>query len=339
MEGAEMNSLKDQISPNWPTIFELASTIPQIDLNTLRGAKNRPPVTQNLIPTEFPVQEGYFEASPEQLASVIVPKVEVTNEVRGFQREKVNAHARKIAQAMLAGEEMPPVMLSIFPDDKVYVDDGQHRMLASMITRMPLEVVVKRRTVEQARKIFAAQSRAKALRRDDTLLTGDSPLELYIQDALTSDDHPWSALVGVRATRYRMSPTTMAASAGAYGFNSLAMSINDFIRRPEKEFDEQRAATMADLIHAFGSKTTNPVAFKGGVIRAITLAAVHIFLRTDTAPTAKDYARWMTVMPGFDFFKHPHLLSKEHQLSVVMVDHWNKRLPEARRVRPASYDS
>ena len=334
-----MNTPKDQISTTWPTIFELASTIPQIDLVTLRGGKNRPPVTQNLIPVEFPVKEGYFEASSEQLASVIVPKVEVTNEVRGFQREKVNSHARKIAQAMLAGEEMPPVMLSIFPDDKAYVDDGQHRLLASMITRKPLEVVVKRRTVEQARKIFAAQSRAKTLRRDDTLLTGDSPLELYIQDALTSDDHPWSALVGVRATRYRMSPTTMAASAGAFGFNSLAMSINDFLRRPEKEFDTQKAASMADLIHAFGSKTTNPVAFRGGVIRAITLTAVHVFQRNGREATPKDYARWMTHMPQFDFNKYPHLLSKESQLSMVMLDHWNKRLPASRKVTPVSYES
>src|ERR1044072_4297676 len=42
-EGADMTeSPKDQLSPNWPTIYELAASIPQIDLQTSRGGKNRP---------------------------------------------------------------------------------------------------------------------------------------------------------------------------------------------------------------------------------------------------------------------------------------------------------
>ena len=146
-----MTNNKDQLSPNWPTIFELASTIPQIDLATGRGGKNRPPVTQGLIPVEFPIEEGFYEVKPEQMASLRVPKIEVTDEVRGFQREKVNSHVRKIARALLSGDEMPPLMISIFPDGQAYIDDGQHRALASIVTRKPLEVVVKRRTVEQAR--------------------------------------------------------------------------------------------------------------------------------------------------------------------------------------------
>lgn len=328
---------KDQLSPDWPTIFELASTIPQIDLTTSRGGKNRPPVTQGLIPVEFPVRQGYWEASPEEIASLRVPKIEVTNEVRGFQREKVNSHVRKIARALLAGDEMPPLMISIFPDQRAYIDDGQHRALAAIVVRKPLEVVVKERTVAQARKLFASQARAKSLRRDDTLLTGDSAIELYIQDALTSDAHPWSTLVGVRATRYRMSPTTMAAAVGAFVFNSLSVSINEFTRRSEEEFDEGLAATLADLVHAFGTKSTHPVAFKGGVVRAISYAAVHVFRRNENAQMG-DPGRWMTHMPNFDFGKYPHLLNKESQLSVELVHHWNKRLPEGRRVKIIHYD-
>ena len=322
---------KDQLSASWPTIYELAATIPQIDLVTNRGGKNRPPITQGLVPEDFPLHKGFFEATPEQISSLRVPKIEVTNEVRGFQREKVNSHVRKIARAMLAGEEMPPMMISIFPDQQAYIDDGQHRALASVMTRMPLEVVVKERTVAQARKLFAAQSRAKKLSRDDTLLTGDSAIELYIQDALTSDNHPWSTLVGVRASRYRMSPTTMAAAVGAFTFNSLALSINEFTKRPEKDFDEALAGTLADLIHAYGTKTTHPVAFKGGVIRAIAFAAVHIFRRNDNSEM-RDFGRWMSHMPTFDFGKYPHLLNKESHLSIELVNHWNKRLPENRRV-------
>src|SRR4051812_43829264 len=129
-----MNSPKDQLSKNWPTIFELASTIPQIDLVTSRGGKNRPSITQGLIPVPFPTEPGYFQAMPEQLASLKVPKIEVTDDVRGFQREKKNSQVRKIARAMLAGEEMPPLMISIFEDGEAYVDDGQHRALASVLT-------------------------------------------------------------------------------------------------------------------------------------------------------------------------------------------------------------
>jgi hypothetical protein len=328
-----MTNPKDQLSQNWPTVFELATTIPQIDLTTSRGGKNRPPITQGLMPADFPLQEGYFQASPEQLASLKVPKIEVTDEVRGFQREKKNAHVRKIARAMLAGEEMPPLMVSIFEDGIAYVDDGQHRALASLLTRIPLDVVVKRRTVDQARKLFASQHKAARLRRDDTLLTGDSPLELYIQDALTSASHPWSSLVGMTATKYRMSPTTMAAAVGSFVYNSLSIGINDFIRRPENEFDDSLAAMLADLLHAFGTKVTNPVAFRGSVVRAITFAAIHIFRRNENAQV-HDVGRWMHHMSQFDFGKYPHLLGKEAQLSIELVNHWNKRLPAQRRVTP-----
>jgi hypothetical protein len=330
-----MTSAKDQLSKNWPTIFELAATVPQINLVTSRGGKNRPPITQGLVPEPFPAETGYFEATPEQLASLKVPKIEVTDEVRGFQREKKNAHVRNIARAMLDGKEMPPLMISIFEDGQAYVDDGQHRALASIFTRIPLEVVVKRRTVEQARQLFASQSKGAKLRRDETLLTGDSPLELYIQDALTSTNHPWSSLVGMGASRYRMSPTSMASSVGSYVYNSLSTSISEFVRRPD-DFDETRAASMADFLHAFGTKATNPVAFRGTSIRAITFAAIYIFRRNENV-AINDVGRWMTHMPMFDFYKYPHLMGKEGQLAIEMVNHWNKRLPMARRVNPHAH--
>jgi hypothetical protein len=98
-----MTNPKDQLSPTWPTIFELASSIPMIDLTRTAkpggGRKNAPPATHGLIPQEFPVREGYFEVTPEQIASLRVPKIEVIADVKGFQREKINAHARKIARA------------------------------------------------------------------------------------------------------------------------------------------------------------------------------------------------------------------------------------------------
>jgi hypothetical protein len=328
-------SATSDLSTNWPTIYQLASQIQETDLTRARGTGNRfaKPITDGLTPEPFPVVEGYRTVTPEQLATLRVPVIEVGNEIKGFQREKVNGHVRKIARALIEGEEMPPLIISIFPDGNAYVDDGQHRALAGIMARKPLEVVVKHRTVDQARKLFAAQGRAKSLRSDDTLLTGDSPLELYIQDALTSDTHPWSGLVTPsRSTTHRMTPTTMAVVVGAFVYNALSNSVISYTRRTE-EFDEKLGAQLADMVKAFGNQTTNPLAFKGRTLRAVSYAAVHIFRRNPNARPG-DLERWKSHMPKFDFGKFPHLLGKETEMALMMVEHWNKRLPEDRRVRP-----
>jgi hypothetical protein len=44
--------------------------------------------------------------------------------------------------------------------------------------------------------------------------------------------------------------------------------------------------------------------------------------------------RWIRHMPLFDFAKYPHLLGKEQELGLMMVEHWNKRLPAERKVHP-----
>ena len=335
-----MTDSKEQISPNWPTIFELASTIQAIDLNApasrRKGGPNRRSVTHGLTPEPFPVKEGYFIATPEQIASLIVPKTEVGIDIKGFQRGKVNAHARKIARALLEGKEMPPILLSIFPDGKVYVDEGQHRCLGSIIARMPLEVVVKRRTVEQARELFANQSRSKRLKSDDTLLTGSSAIELYLQDALTTDHHPWSSLVSAYPSPVRMTPTSMTLCVGAFAHNTMDMSVNAHTARPPEVFDPKHADQLARLFQAFGNKTTNPLAFRAKSLRAITFAAVHVFRRNDNAQP-KDEERWIRHMPNFDFSRWAHILNREVELSLALVDHWNKRLPEGRRVTPVTY--
>jgi hypothetical protein len=333
---------KDQLSDTWPTIFELASTIPSVDLKRLGrqggGRKNAPPVTQGLIPKPFPTKEGYFEVTPEQLASLRVPKIEVNGTVRGFQREKVNIHVRKIARALVDGEEMPPLIISIFPDGQAYVDDGQHRALAAIVARKNLEVVVKHRTVEQARKLFASQGKAKGLRSDDTLLTGDSPLELYIQDALTSDEHPWSMLVALNpsSTGQKMTPTTMGTMVGTFVYNAFNQGVNYYISRPDDTFDPRLADQLAEMVRVFGNRATNPLAFRGRTLRAISYAATHVFRRNlHTRPD--DYERWLRHMPTFDFSKYPHLLSKETDMAGALVAHWNKRLPAERRVEITTY--
>jgi hypothetical protein len=337
-----MTSTKDQLSPSWPTIYELASSIPQVNLDLLGrpggGRKNAQPVTAGLVPVPFPRREGYFEATPEQLASIRVPRTEVSSDgIKGFQREKVNAHVRKIARALHAGEEVPPLILSIFPDGNVYVDDGQHRALAAIVARVSVEVVVKQRTVAQARKLFASQGQAKNVRKDDTLLTGDSALELYIQDALTSDDHPWSPLVTAnRSTTSRMTPTTMAQMVGSFVFNTFNQGANYYTTRDDKDFDSRLADLLAELTQVFGTPHTNPLAFRGRTLRALAYAATHVFRRNQNS-RPDDVGRWKRHMPQFDFGKYPHLLSRESEMALMLVEHWNKRLPEDRRVKPYHY--
>jgi hypothetical protein len=328
---------KDEIDPKWPTIFELAAQIPEVDLRSpgrTRGGKNRPHVAKGLEPEPFPTDQPYFYASVPQILSLRVPVIEINGGIRGFQREKMSIHARQIARAMLQGKEMPPVIVSVFPDGKGYLTEGQHRAIGAIIARMPLEVVVKQRTVAQARELFANQTKARRVKSDDTLLTGDSPLELYIQDALTSDDHPWSDLVGQRATDRRISPTTMAISVGAYVYNSMNNGISFYSVRPLEQWDEKKANELSRLIRPFGTKQTNPMAFRGSSIRAIAYAALHIVRRNPEWRGDRDMERWRSHMPKFDFGKRPHLLSKENEMSIEMVAHWNKRLPKDRLVLP-----
>ena len=331
---------KNEISSTWPTIFELASTINYVDHNLLGraggGRKNANSVAMGLIPEPFPATEGYFVVSPAQLASLKVPKIEVGSDIKGFQRDKMNTHARRIARSLLDGIEVPPITVSIFPDGEAYIGDGQHRALGAIIAGKNLEVVVKRRTVEEARKLFAAQSKARKVKRDDTLLTGDSPIELYIQDALTSFDHPWSDLVAVSKSNTKMTPTTMATMLGSFVFNTFNQGVNYYTSKGEKDFDKKKADQLAKLVKSFGVRTTNPVAFRGVTLRAIANAATFVFQRNPNA-TTKDEERWMKHMPSFDFSKFPHILTKEAELTAALVTHWNKRLPEERRVLPYTF--
>jgi hypothetical protein len=334
-----MTPMKDQISPNWPTIFELASTIQEVNLyapaSRRTGGQNRRVVTHGLIPQPFPVQEGFFSVTPEQIASLRVPRTEVGSEIRGFQREKINVHARKIARALLDGAEMPPIECSIFPDEQVYVGEGQHRCLGAIIARKSLEVVVKRRSVEQARQLFANQSRAKKLKSDDTLLTGNSAIELYLQDALTREDHPWSPLVSAYPSQ-KMTPTSMVICVGSYVHNTMSLSTTLHTTRTPEEFYVRLADQLARLIACFGTKTTNPFAFRAKSLRAISFAGIHIFRRNEHAQPG-DEERWRRHMPTLEFARFVHILNREVELSLIMVDHWNKRLPEARRVTPVTY--
>lgn len=336
-------------SREYPTVYEVASDIGVIDLeNRGRGKKasSHKFVTDGLQPEPFPLKEGYYEATPEQLASLKVPVITVGDKVVGFQRDARDskAHARDMAKAMKDGKEFPPIIVSLTKnsetgEEEAIVSDGQHRSVAAIIARQSCEVVVKHREEDAAKNMFSDQTKSKRIRHDHTLLTGNSPLELYIQDALTSDDHPWSNMIsptGKASDRRRISPVTAATMIGAYVYDSMSAGVNNYIKRSVDGFDEEKANELAELVKAFGNKMSNPDAFRSRSLKSITYAAIYIFHRNPSVKDS-DKKRWMDWMPRFAFREHSHLWNNDQQLAQALVAHWNKRLPVDRKVEVMVY--
>lgn len=338
-------------SQQYPTVYEVASDIGVVDLTTSgRGNKRRASkssmVTDGLTPKPFPMKEGYYEATPEQLASLKVPVITIGDSVSGFQRDARDskAHARDMAKAMMDGKEFPPIIVSITTntetgEEEAIVSDGQHRSVAAIIARQPVEVVVKKREETAAKNMFSDQTKSKRIRHDHTLLTGDSPLELYIQDALTSDDHPWSGMItttGGSSDKRRMSPVTAATMIGGWVTDTMSAGVNVYIKRSTEGFDVNKANELAELVRAFGNKMTNPNAFRSRSLKAITYAAIYIFQR-NPAVKASDVKRWMEWMPRFSFREYSHLWNSDQELAKALVQHWNKRLPQDRKVEITVY--
>jgi hypothetical protein len=334
---------------DWPTVYDLSSDIRNINLEAPAGKssiKRKKPghVTDGLTPEPFPMKEGYYVVTPEQVASLEVPVISIGEDrVQGFQRDARDSkvHARNVARALIEGREFPPINVSIVKDengvDHALVTDGSHRSVGSIIARVPIEVVVKRRTFEQAKVMFTDQRKQRKIKSDQTILTGDSPLEHYIQDALTSDDHPWSDMISPHLAggdKRRMTPITAAQCIGAYTFDSMNSSLAFYTKASEQGFDLSKPDELVELIQAFGNKTTNPLAFRSRSLKAITYAAVYIFQRNPNTREG-DRARWKEHMPKFAFEDYPHLLDKHHQLAQALIEHWNRRLPRNRKV---SYD-
>lgn len=337
-----MTQVVDGVYTSWPTLYGIGKQILDVDVTAPRNDRAGRPnsefrsVVDGMTPEAFPTREGTFYATPEQLLSLKVPLLEqIDGDLVGFQRTHNNLHVRKIARGILDGKEITPITVSIFPDGNPYVTDGQHRSLGAIVSRTPVRVDVRHRTVEQANELFTNQRLSRKLSQDQVILTGTSPLELYIQDAVTSDDHPWSNLVGTGkvgdGVAYKMSPTTAALVIGFFSYNVLSSTVSRLVDR-EDSFDKLRADKMARLLSAFGTKQTNELAWRANPLRSIAATAVHVFLRNPNA-TADDERRWIRHMGTFDFGKYPHLLNKgDSELTQHLVAHWNKRLTQERKI-------
>src|SRR5678809_1346389 len=72
-------------------------------------------LNDGLVPDEFPLEEGLIEATPEQLLSLLIPRLEVTaGRISGYQRTVSRSHVSKVRQALEKGRELPPIMVSIY---------------------------------------------------------------------------------------------------------------------------------------------------------------------------------------------------------------------------------
>ena len=134
-----------------------------------------------------------------------------------------------------------------------------------------------------------------------------------------------------------MTPTSMVVCVGSFVHNTMSLSTTFHTSRTLEEFDARLADQLGRLIACFGTKTTNPLAFRAKSLRAISFAAIHIVRRNDHWQGAKDEERWIRHMPQFDFANYAHLGNREMEMALLLVDHWNKRLPEPRRVTPVTY--
>lgn len=345
-----MSIINDNINPNWPTIYDLAMQIPEIDVMIGRS-RGRPaqeqskPIAADMSPKAFPLAEGVFEVEPEQLLSLKVPLYDPATG-QGFQRDVLRfpQHCRYIARCMLQGAEVPILVASIFPDNQPYVTDGQNRAIAAIITRTRVRVDIQRRTVAEARALFNNQQEAWKLSSDLMIMSGNSPVALYIQEAVSDSNHPWHSYVGPGAARYpgkghvggqdrdKLSPTQVSTAVGMFAYNTLNAQTRALGRRNDP-IDRMRADQLARLLSVFGTKHTNRNAFRAGSVWAIARAATEIFLRNPNArPGRADERRWMQVMGGFDFGKYPHLIShQDNELVRKLIEHWNKRLHADRR--------
>jgi hypothetical protein len=319
-----------------PTLFEIAKDI-RITANSREVLGDR------IVPVPFDTTPGYRIVPPEALASLLVPVVNYNPDahaITGFQRILSPFHARQIARDILAGREMPPGQVSIDEEGLPIISDGQHCSVGSMLAGVGLAIVVEARPRWRAQQLFADQKRGVVPSNDYLILAGSGPYNEYVQDALTNDNNPWAAIVGPGkylkgpGSTTKISPTQMHVLLTQYVGNQTGTQQN---RGPAgvliERWDERLADELAPLVACFGTRQTNPDAFKGNSLRAIGATATLAIRRRGSHTPDKE--RWIREMPKFPFGRYVHLGSTG--LTDNLIAHWNKRLRDDRRIaRPRS---
>jgi hypothetical protein len=315
------------------TIYDICKQIPvlkdgKFDVFKHRTGEAIPTVVDGLKPRQAPTKEGLHTFTPEELLTLRVPMIEANSRITGYQRPFDRNHARKIAVAILEGRPMPPGVVALDGHGVMYAVDMQHRAVAAVITRQSMPAVVTRMTKEEQRELFAGQRKAKTVDRNVLILAASGPYEEYIQDAVTSNDHPWSEIVSANpSTKTRITPHQMFGLLANYVGNSAG---NVMTSNMLERWDENLADGMAPLIACFGNKKTNPLAFRPVALRGIGRASMYVFRRNETVQES-DHERWVYHMPKFAWERYLHVRSG-NDFAYHLVTHWNKRLHASRKV-------
>lgn len=308
-----------------PTVYEICQQIKVTGPNG-KVASSAPSIVAGMRPEPVTLRPGDVTLTPEQILSLVVPHLtQEGGEFVGFQRDLVVAHARGIARSLLLGIPIPVVEIALLPGGQQWMVEGQHRSVAAVIARKPMKAIVREMTEEQAQLLFTHQAKARRINPNVTVLSSSDPFSTYIQDVLTSKASPWAPIVGQQATTYRISPKQAFNAISAYCCNSIGRDGRS--ADPDK-FDRGLCDELGLLVAAFGTKQTNPLAFRPVALAAITTAAIKIVRRRGSE--LEDIVRWRERMPQFPFGAYQHL-RREAELTSALIDHWNRGLRRADR--------
>lgn len=308
-----------------------------------RARKSDLPIVSGLTPAPFRNEVGYRVIAPEELLSLRIPIVHRGKEkITDYQRKLSIGHATSIAWAMLEGKDVPNIQISLDEKGDAYCTDGQHRAVAAIIARQPIDAVVAQRSYHSAHQLFADQALAKKPTANHLILTGTDRMARYVQDALTQTNHPWHNLVH-ETHKQKLQPSTMHRLVTMYGCDVIGALTADKVRKVAARFDTDRADELAELIGVFGKdahgefrKDNNHAAFKQTNLSALCQAAVYTLIRAEDIHPGADKARWMTHMPDFNWIKFGYIRDQK-AMTEQLLDHWNKK-KTARRVTRRIYN-
>jgi hypothetical protein len=317
------------------TVHDLCKEIPQLDehgkfdVQKHNKGEKVPTVAAGMTPKRASVREGIYRFSPEELLSLHIPTVSVNGMVKGYQRPFVRDHARKIAVALLGGKALPEITVAVDGNGVMSAVDGQHRAVGGVIAGVPIVGIVRRMSKDEQKQLFTDQRKAKPVDRNVLILAGTNPYERYIQRGVSHNGHAWREIVSSNSgSKTRISPFAMFQLLCCYVGTANGTT---FSAAMEERWDEDLADELAPLVSCFSDKQTNPAAFQATALRGIGAASMYIFRRNPHLQES-DYQRWITHMPKFPWERYMHVRSGA-DWTFHLVQHWNKRLHESRRVQ------
>jgi hypothetical protein len=317
----------------FPTLLEVLKTVHPGGMGGDR--KVHVSVVDGMNSAAVTRREGVHILAPEQLLAIRIPIQRVQGDIVGYQRhlraEKVRDFGRWIAEHRDNYLNLVPVIEVSWTGDHLFYTDGQHRAGGAVIARVPMRVLVTKRTEDEARHLFALQAKATRVSKNVLILNSNGNIEEYIQDAVTSTDHPWSNLIASGQSgnsKTRMSASTAFNILRVYAAKSKHMSATALDTERAK-FNKKDADELAVLISALGSKVNNPDAFAPSNLRAVAIVARAVFLERE--PHRNDRDRWIRKIGRFPFAQYGYVRNY-YEMSQKLVAYWNRNLPPERRV-------